>query len=188
MRSVSFVHMEDGTKEDYEFIARFDREQGRSLAERVLAELRRGGDVPGPWKITRYQHALQTATRALRDGADEETVVAALVHDVGDHLAPANHSEFAASILRPYVSEATWWVVEHHGIFQAYYYDHHYGGDRHARERYRGHPHFDRTAAFCHDWDQKSFDPDYETLPIEAFEPLVRRVFARRPRHELRSA
>jgi len=131
--------------------------------------------------IDRHQHSLQTATRALRDDAEEELVVAALLHDIGDLLAPTNHAALAANILRPYVSPKTHWIVEHHGIFQGYYFWHHIGRDRNAREQFRDHPYFDVTAAFCHNWDQESFDPDYDTLPLTSFEPLVRRIFAREP-------
>jgi predicted HD phosphohydrolase len=181
MRTVSFIHMEDGTREDYGAVVEYEARNHGQLADRLLAELKRAGDLQGPWKITRYQHSLQTATRALRGDADEETVVAALLHDIGDGLGPANHSEVAAAILRPYVSEPVWWVVKHHGLFQGYYYFHHLGLDRDAREKFRGHPHYERTAHFCHAFDQPAFDPDYPTEPIETFEPMVRRLFARNP-------
>ena len=107
--------------------------------------------------------------------------MAALLHDIGDLLAPHNHSEVAAAILKPYVSKRTYWVIKHHGLFQSYYYAHHSGGDRNAREKYRGHPYYEAASAFCHLWDQPSFDPNYDTLPLETFEPLVRRIFSRDP-------
>ena len=131
--------------------------------------------------IDRYQHSLQTATRAFRDGAEEEVVVAALLHDIGDLLAPENHAALAAAILKPYVTPGTHWMLEHHAIFQGYYFWHHIGGDRYAREKFRGHPYFKPTAEFCHNWDQESFDPSYDTLPLTSFEPMVRRIFAREP-------
>ena len=135
------------------------------------------GDRLG-YQVDRYTHSLQTASRALRDGADEETVVCALLHDIGDVLAPDNHSAVAAAILRPFVGERNHWVVQHHGLFQGYYYFHHRGEDRNARDRYRGHPHYQACVDFCERWDQQSFDPDYPTLPLTRFEPMVRRVFA----------
>ena len=141
-------------------------------------------DCPAPWPATAWiawEHSLQSATRAHRDGADEETVVAALLHDIGDLLAPHNHSELAAAVLRPYVSERTYWVVRQHGLFQSYYYAHHMGGDRNARDRYIDHPWYQDAVDFCHRWDQSSFDPEYESLPLEFFEPMVRRIFAREP-------
>ncbi len=147
----------------------------------MLAHLEGLSDSLGGYKVSRLEHALQTATRARRDGAGEEMVVAALLHDIGDVLAPRNHGELAAAVLRPCVAEATHWMIAHHGVFQAYYYAHHLGGDRDARDRYRGHPHFAATVDFCDRWDQASFDPDYDTMPLESFEPLVRRVFARQP-------
>ena len=137
--------------------------------------------------MDRLEHSLQSATRAYRDGADEEMVVAALLHDIGDLLSPYNHSEMAAAVLRPYVSEKTHWIVRHHGLFQSYYYAHHTGGDRNARDAYRDHPWYQDTVDFCHKWDQSSFDPDYESLPLEFFEPMVRRIFAREPFSEART-
>jgi predicted HD phosphohydrolase len=183
MESVSFTRMEDGTRAEYQFLEGLwnGHHQGR-LADNVLAMLK---TLAGPklgYQIDRYQHSLQSATRALRGGADEETVVCALLHDIGDTLAPDNHSDFAAAILKPYVSEANHWIVKHHGVFQGYYYQHHLGGDRNARERYRDHPQFEACAEFCARYDQNCFDPDYDTLPLEHFEPMVRRIFARTPR------
>lgn len=181
MTTVRFTRMEDGTAEDYALLQRLEDEYCASLADRILATFRSQATTFDGYQVTRQQHALQTATRALRDGADEEMIVAALLHDLGDALAPHNHSEYAASILRPYVSERTWWIIQHHGVFQAYYYAHHAGGDRNARDRYRDHPHYQATVDFCQRWDQSSFDPAYDSLPLEHFEPMVRRVFGRPP-------
>jgi predicted HD phosphohydrolase len=179
--TVSFTRMDEGTREEYQLLDRHYKKLDLELVDNLLAELKRlAGDKMG-YRIDRYQHSLQTATRAQRDGADEETIVVALLHDIGDILAPWNHSDLAAAILQPYISPDNHWLVKHHGIFQGYYYFHHSGGDRFARERYRGHPMFESTAQFCERWDQTSFDPDYDTLPLEAFEPMVRRLFARPP-------
>ena len=179
--TVGFTRMDEGTYEDYQLLERKYRVHVDNLADEVLGMLKRLDGDPLGYKITRYQHSLQTATRALRDGADEETVVVALLHDIGDILAPENHADIAAGILKPYVSKDNHWLVQHHAIFQGYYFWHHIGGDRNAREAYRGHPMFERTALFCERWDQTSFDPAYDTLPLEAFEPMVRRIFARPP-------
>ena len=178
---VSFTAMEHGTREDYELLARHDREYAAQLADRVLQWLRQM-DGESPYRISRLEHCLQTATRAERDGADDETVICALLHDIGDILAPNNHSAVAADLLAPFVSEKNEWIVRHHGLFQGYYYFHHYGMDRDARDRYRGHEHFDACADFCARWDQVSFDPDYETLPLEHFEARLRALFAKEPR------
>ena len=132
--------------------------------------------------VDRYTHSLQTATRSLRDGSDNETVVCALLHDIGDVLAPENHAEYAASILRPYVSEQNWWVVKHHDIFQGYYYFHYLEKDRRLRDRYRSSPYFAACVRFCQRWDQVSFDPAYSTEPLNTFLPMVREVFGRQPR------
>lgn len=180
-RTVTFIRMDEGTYDDYQLLEERFREHEARLADSVLEMLNRlAGDKLG-YKIDRYQHSLQTATRAMRDGADEETIVVALLHDIGDILAPQNHSDLAAAILQPYVSKENHWLVRHHGIFQGYYFWHHIGGNRNERDRYRGHPMFERTAAFCEKWDQTSFDPDYHTLPLNAFEPMVRRLFDRKP-------
>jgi predicted HD phosphohydrolase len=108
-------------------------------------------------------------------------IVAALLHDIGDELAPMNHSEYAAAILKPYVSEKTHWIVERHGEFQAFYYAHHLGGDRNKREKYKDHKYYQATIDFCEKYDQGCFDPNYKSLPLEHFEPMVRRIFSRKP-------
>jgi predicted HD phosphohydrolase len=169
--------MDAGTPEDYALLQRLEQAERPALPGRVLALLRQL-DVPDSgYRVTRLEHSLQTASRAQRDGADEETIVCALLHDIGDLHAPDNHAEFAAAILAPYISARSLWIVRHHAIFQAYYYAHHWGGDRHARDRLRDHEHYDACLDFCARWDQVSFDPNYESLPLEAFEPMVRRVF-----------
>ncbi len=183
MDSVSFTRMDQGTAEDYALVDGLLRAHTEAnLADSVLGTLKAMQGPKFGYRIDRYQHSLQTATRALRDEADEETVVVALLHDIGDVLAPDNHSQLAAAVLRPYVGEENHWLVLHHGVFQGYYYFHHFGLDRDAREQFRGHPCFEMTADFCERWDQTSFDPDYDTLPLEAFEPMVRRLFARAPK------
>ena len=145
---------------------------------KLLGEQR--GNALG-YRVDRLQHSLQTGTRAFRDHADEETIAVALLHDVGDGIGLFNHAEVAAALLKPFVSEKNAWIVKHHGIFQTYYYAHHVGHDRNLRERYRGHLHFQACADFCERWDQRSFDPDYDTMPLEAFEPMVNRLFAKAP-------
>ena len=178
---VSYTRMADGTREDYELLRDLAAPFRATLVDRILLymdTLHEG--FPGE-RVDRYEHSLQTATRALRDGADDETIVAALLHDIGDQLAPSNHAQFAASVLRPYVRPVTYWLVQHHGIFQGYFYFHHIGKDRFEREKYRNHPAFERTIEFCDRWDQESFDPDYDTMPLDTFVPMLRRIFAREP-------
>ncbi len=134
------------------------------------------------YQVDRSQHCLQSATRALRNGEDDEMVVAALLHDVGDPIAPENHSAVAADILRPYVSDRTHWIIRHHGLFQGYYYFHHLGADPNARDQFREHKWFDDCAAFCAEYDQNCFERNYDEMALEEFEPLVREVFARQSR------
>jgi predicted HD phosphohydrolase len=170
--------MEDGTRGDYESLERAQEPFVQALADRVLEHLRQLAGSYGGMLVDRLTHSLQSATRAHRDGRDDEYVVCALLHDVGDLLASHNHADLAAAILRPFVSERNLWIVQHHAIFQGYYFWHHLGADRNARDKYRDHAYFADTAEFCARYDQCSFDPDYDTLPIEHFEPMLRRIFA----------
>jgi predicted HD phosphohydrolase len=178
-----FHAMTEGTAEDWQRIVKAQVPFNAALPDRVLAHLRLLENDYGGFAVDRLTHSLQTATRAERDGRDDEYVVCALLHDIGDTLACYNHPDIAAAILRPFVSEQNLWMVSKHFIFQGYLYFHLLGGDRDLRERYRGHEWFDYTAEFCELYDQSAFDPGYETLPLEHFEPAVRRVFAQ-PRAE----
>ena len=181
MEQVSFRKMEDGTREEYLLLRRLEKPHHAAVAQRVLRELARQGEESlDGYLISRLEHALQTATRAWRDGADEDWVVSALLHDIGDGLAPQNHDRFAAEMLRPFVREECAWVVEHHGAFQMIYYAHHYDWDPHEREKYRDSRYFESCAEFCARWDQTSFDPDYASEPLGFFAPMVERVFARK--------
>jgi predicted HD phosphohydrolase len=181
MKPVEFRQMKDGTAEEYRMLAELEQDYATGLPRRLLNALGLLGDSLPGYQVSRLQHSLQAATRAERDGADEEMIAAALLHDIGDDLAPYNHAAMAAEIVRPYVREEVAWIVAQHGLFQAYYYAHHTGGDRDAREALRGHPWFGACAAFCERWDQASFDPDYNAWPIGHFEPLLDQVF-RRPK------
>jgi len=177
----SYRTMAEGTKEDYELVFGHVKVFERDLASRVLKTLvQLEHSYPGEL-VNRLVHSLQTATRAHRDGRDEEYVVAALLHDLGDLLSTMNHSEYAASILKPYVRPNTYWMIRHHGLFQGYYYFQHFGLDRNARDQYRGHPAYQMCLDFCDNYDQAAFDPDYDTMPLTAFEPMVHRLFAREP-------
>jgi predicted HD phosphohydrolase len=178
---VSFTQMKDGTKQDYEMLHQLEGPFLAGTADRLLRELAsQGEETLAGYRVTRLQHALQTATRARRDGADVDWVVAALLHDIGDGLAPQNHDRFAAEILRPFLRDEVTWVVEHHGTFQMYYYAHHYGWDRELREKYADSPHYQACVDFCERWDQSSFDPDYPMDPLDSFADDVRAVFARK--------
>ena len=181
MDRVKFTQMKDGDKEDYEFLVAHETEYTKGTADRLLKALVDLDEGLSGYQITRLGHSLQSATRAERDGADIDWVVAALLHDIGDIYAPFNHDEYAATILRPFVREQVTWVVEKHGDFQMVYYGDLVGGNSEKRQAYAGHAYFDDCAAFCERWDQSSFDPDYDTLPIEHFADRVREVFAREP-------
>ncbi|HTW27419.1 MAG TPA: HD domain-containing protein [Acetobacteraceae bacterium] len=182
MPTVSFGAMKDGTRDDYLLLRELERPFIARTADRVLRELAaQESDTLDGYQVTRLGHALQTATRALRDGADTDWIVAALLHDIGDGLAPQNHDRFAAELLRPYLREECTWVVAHHGAFQMIYYAQHYGWDPEERERYRDSPYFNSCVDFCERWDQASFDGSYPNEPLETFAPMVRTVFARTP-------
>ena len=178
--TVAFTAMEHGTKDDYVLVFAHEQEQLDTQADRVMDWLRQM-DGPSPYKISRLDHVLQSATRAEADGADTETIVCALLHDIGDIIGTANHSQVGAALLRPYVSAENYWVVEHHGLFQGYYYFAHYDLDPNARDRYKDHPYYDACVRFCADWDQNCFDPSYAHKPLEHWEPMVREIFARNP-------
>ena len=179
MQTVKFTQMQDGDVEDYRLLDARERDFATQTAERVLAALGGLENSISGYQVSRLEHSLQTATRAERDGADEQMVVTALLHDIGDGLAPWNHGAMAAAILEPYVREECVWIAAHHGILQKYYYAHHLGGDRDERDGLRGHPHFAACDNFCARWDQAAFDPAYDTLPLDHFAPLVREILHR---------
>ena len=181
MHTISFTQMKDGTAEDYRFLQKLEHVYVRALPDRLLLALHRLGDSLEGYQVSRLEHSLQAATRAEADGADLDTIVAALLHDLGDDLAPENHSQFAAALIRPYVRAEVTWVVEMHGLFQMQYYAHHYGNPSDGYLAYRDHPWFAACCRFCEHYDQAAFDPHYPTKPLDYFEPLLREVFARPP-------
>lgn len=172
--------MADGTRTDYEILSKtFDEHTRSNIVQNLIGML---DLLKGPrlgYQIDRYEHSLQSASRAYRADESIDLIVAALLHDVADGFAPENHSDAAATILAPYVDAETHWVVKHHGIFQGYYYYHHLGGDNNARDRYLNSEHYEACSRFCALYDQNCFDPDYPNLRIDDFKPLLDEVFAR---------
>ena len=181
MKTVEFTQMKDGTREEYIYLQGLEHDYIRGLPDRLLVALKRLGDSMEGYQVSRLAHSLQSATLAEADGADIETIVAALVHDIGDDLAPENHSQLAAAVLRPYVRAEVTWIVEMHGLFQMQYYAHHYGKDPNGYLAYKDHPWFDACQRFCERYDQAAFDPAYPTQPLSHFEPMLREVFTRAP-------
>ena len=173
--------MKHGSKEDYELLEKYEHNFERETADRLLKYLASQTTTLEGYQITRLEHSLQAATRAYRNNESEEMVVATLLHDIGDELAPMNHSQYAASIIRPYVSEKTYWIINHHGLFQTFYSAHHLGGDRNARDKFKDHKYYQATVDFCEKYDQSSFDPDYKSMTLKDFEPMVKRIFSRKP-------
>jgi predicted HD phosphohydrolase len=171
--------MTEGTLDDWMKIGRASNAFALELPGRLISHLKLLEGDCGGFAVDRLEHSLQTATRAHRGGEDETYVVAALLHDIGDTLGSYNHPDIAAAILKPFVDEKTHWMVEHHGIFQGYYFFHYLGMNRDMREAFRGHEHFEDTARFCELYDQSAFDAAYDSAPLEFFEPMVRRVFER---------
>ncbi|MCW4150483.1 HD domain-containing protein [Halomonas sp. 18H] len=181
MEQVQFRQMKDGTREEYVFLEQLEDEFNQGLVDRILQALRHLELGLSGYQVTRLEHSLQTAARAEADGADKDMIIGALLHDLGDELAPYNHSQLAASIIRPYVRAEVTWIVHHHGLFQKVYYAHHFGEDPNERDRYRDHPWYQSCVDFCERYDQAAFDPDYPTPGLEHFEPMLRSVFSRTP-------
>ena len=181
MNKVKFTEMKHGTKEDYLLLDKHEKKYIEETADRILKFMSGLTETLEGYQVSRLEHSLQSATKALKMGEDEEIIVAALLHDIGDELAPMNHSEYAAAVLKPYVSEKTHWIIEKHGEFQMYYYVHHLGGNRNQRDKYKGHKYYKDTVDFCENWDQKSFDPNFKSLPLKEFEPMVKKIFSRKP-------
>jgi predicted HD phosphohydrolase len=178
MDTVNFTRMEDSTREEYEFLDTLEKQYCDGLADRLLKALRQLEHSLSGYQVTRLEHVLQGATRAHRAGESDEFVLAVLLHDIGDELAPHSHSEMAAAVLRPFVSEKIYWIVKHHGLFQMYYYAHFFGGDQNARDRFKQHQWYQDAVDFCHRYDQNCFDPEYQSESLEFFEPMLRKLVA----------
>ena len=181
MKKVSFTEMKHGTKEDYLLLEKHEKDFERKTADRILKFMSNLNNSLEGYQVSRLEHSLQTATRAFKNGESDEMVVASLLHDIGDEFAPMNHSQYAAAVLRPYVSEKTHWIIEKHGLFQTYYTSDHLGGDKNAREKYKDHKYYQATIDFCENYDQSSFDPNYKSMSLKELEPMVRNIFSRKP-------
>ena len=181
MKTVDFTRMEDGTVEDYTLLAEHEKKFLAGLPNRIVIALEKLKNSFSGYKIDRLEHCLQTATRALRDGADIDWIISSLIHDIGDDLAPLNHDSFAATIIAPYVREECRWVIKHHGIFQLKYYGEKIGLNPKESQKFKNHEHFAAAVNFCEKWDQTSFDPNYNTLPLDSFIPMIVEVFSREP-------
>ena len=181
MKKVQFTEMKKGTKEEYLFLDKREKKYASETADRILKFMSSLNQTLEGYQVTRLEHSLQSATRAEKNGESEEVIVAALLHDIGDELAPMNHSEYAAAVLKPYVSKKTHWIIEKHGEFQMYYYAHHLGKNKNQREKYKDHEYYDDAVNFCERWDQASFDPNYKSMSLKDFAPMVKRIFSRKP-------
>jgi predicted HD phosphohydrolase len=176
---VSFIRMDDGTVQDYALLDKFEKQHIKGLPDRLMEALANLENSLAGYKLSRLEHSLQSASRAEDDNADIELIVAALIHDLGDDLAPENHSQLAASIIRPYVRAEVTWTVQMHGLFQMQFYGAQLGLPTDGHLEYRNHPWFDTCQRFCDDWDQQAFDPEYPARPLLHFEPMLRDIFSR---------
>lgn len=183
MGSVSFNRLQDGTKDDFILMANHYKSlcSPEKMTKRVLDMLVSQKGIFGSAKVDLFEHGLQTATRAYRNGEDEEVVVCCLLHDIGELLSPSNHGDIPAAILKPYISEQSYWILANHEIFQGFYYFHHVGGDRNKREIFKENPHYMATVEFCEKYDAPSFDPTFSSYELAFFSPMVHRLFSREP-------
>ena len=175
--SATFHDMSQSTQEDWNAIMTHNIPFSRGGGNRVIEHLKLLDGDFGGFAIDRLQHSLQTATRAHRDGRPEDYVVMALIHDIGDTLGAYNHPDIAAAIIKPFVSEELRWITEHHGIFQGYNFFHYIGLNRNMRDKFEGHEYYQATAEFIEKYDCPAFDPNYDTAPLEFFEPMLLRLF-----------
>lgn len=183
-----FTAMESGTKQQWQHIATSIAHYNEGFVDRIVDTLQVLSEDAGGFAVDRLEHSLQTATRAYRDDKDTEFVVCALIHDIGDMLAPYNHDQYAAAILQPFVSEANHWMVANHGVFQGYYFFEYLGLDRNMRDQFAGHEHFDLCADFCHNYDQNSFDPNYDSMSLDDFRPALEEIMGHGPRKSIYKA
>ena len=174
----TFTKMSQSTAEDWAIIVPEQMEFFKKLPDRILSHMELLAGDYGGFAIDRLQHSLQTAHRAAEAGEDDEYVICALLHDIGDTLGSANHADVAAAILQPYVSAENHWMVKHHAIFQGYNFFHFLGADRNMRDQFRENDYFKRTARFIAKYDDPAFDPNMPELALSLFEPILRRVFS----------
>lgn len=182
MKTVSFANMIDGSKQEYEFIGENIQQFRDNVSDRLMDVMKLLDYDTSGYQVTRYEHCLQSATRAHRDGREPEYVVAAVLHDIGDVIGPYSHAEVTAAIFRPFISPRICWVVGKHDVFQLYYYGKHLGYDPNARDVFKDHQWYDDAVEFCEKYDQNCFGKDYDWQPMEFFEPMIRQVFAQ-PRY-----
>ncbi len=180
----SFNKFSECTAEDVQIIMHEQLLFIAKLPDRILAHMELLSGDFGGFPVDRLQHCLQTAHLAADAGEDEEYVVCALLHDIGDTLGSTNHPDVAAAILQPFISEENHWMVKHHGIFQGYNFFHHMGMDRNMRDRFAGDPNYDRTEHFVAEYDNPAFDASAPELALGLFEPMVRSVFST-PKHSI---
>ena len=175
-----FRRFDECTAEDIQIIAEHIMPYAQGLADRVLTHLQLLEGDSGGFNVDRLEHSLQTATRAHRDGRDEEYVVCCLLHDIGDTLGVYDHGAIAAAIMKPFASEANLWMLENHTVFQGYYYFDLIGGDKNARDQFRDHPHYEHTREFIEKYDMPAFDENYDSMTLEEFRPMLRRVLRKK--------
>jgi predicted HD phosphohydrolase len=178
MEKMHFSRMDEGTDEDFAILKLVHEQTLHDLPGRLFGMLHDLANDTA-YNITRYEHCLQSATRAMKDGKDEEYIAVALLHDICEPLGPFNHGEVIGSILRPFISRNNYWMLVNHGLFQTYFYARHLGLDPNARDKFKDDPAYEQTVEFCAKYDEVSFDPDYASAPLSEFEPMVRKVLTK---------
>ncbi|MGK0375754.1 MAG: putative HD phosphohydrolase [Arenicella sp.] len=179
MMQANFNKMSESTAEDWRSIMGEQMAFFTKLPDRILAHMQLLDEDYGGFPVDRLQHSLQTAELAAEAGEDDQYVVCALLHDIGDTLGSTNHADVAAAILEPFISEENLWMIKHHAIVQGYNFFHHLGLERNMREQFKDHPHYQRTLRFVNKYDDLAFDVSKPKLSLKHFEPMVREVFAK---------
>jgi predicted HD phosphohydrolase len=175
---MSFKRMDEGKLEEWMAIGQEVAKRQANMPQIIKALLLQLEEQVDGFNINQLQHGLQTATRALRDGASEEMVVAALCHDIGKAISVENHPAIGAEILKPYVSRQTYEIIRTHQDFQGRHYYALMGKNPNARSQYEKEEWYAKAVQFTDEWDQAAFDEQYDTLPLSYFEPLIDRLFA----------
>ena len=175
-----FTRMDESSTVEWQAIGREVAKRQASMPQTIKLMLLQLEAQTDGFEVNQLIHSLQTATRALRGGASEELIVAALCHDIGKVISVANHPAIAAEILRPYVSDETYQIIRTHQDFQGRHYYALMGKDPDARSQYVDESWFELAQKFTDEWDQTSFDSEYETLPLSYFDPMVENIFGKK--------
>ena len=182
LESPTYTSVEYSNEDDWKYLFISFLADLIRVPDRIIAifELGKNEDIISQ-PLSRYEHSLQTATLAYRDGRDDEYVICALLHDIGSQISGESHAEISASMLKSYVKPEYYWMVLNHNKFQGYHYWHYIGLNRNESDKLKDHPWYQLTYDFVEKYDTPAFDPNGEILPLEFFKPMIRKVFTIRP-------